>query len=365
MKEYMVYNAVPAYDKAPVSLELLKENPSIIFDDIKTKKAENYYVILPAKETSLKETIMAEADKQKIDSLQCIMASVKNGFTYQNASALQKVIEGEKAIPSSKDKSNNVISIAELLPKKQTYVELQNDKLVKIEFSADETLKAILDKCNVKDEIKAIYLGHPMGRLVTATELDTVVNIETDYIKIIGKNLCMLDVLQKIAEFYRGETCGRCVFGHEGSAQIHMILTDITQKKGKTTDLDLLLNLCNVMKTQTMCEIGISLASTVIDGIEKFREEIDMHIGKKTCQAGVCSKFVTYHILADKCIGCTDCIDACDDDAIKGKKRFIHVIDQEECTQCGACVEACDEEAIVKAGAIKPRCPQRPIPCKA
>jgi NADH-quinone oxidoreductase subunit F len=57
-------------------------------------------------------------------------------------------------------------------------------------------------------------------------------------------------------------------------------------------------------------------------------------------------------------------VDECDDDAILGKKKFIHVIDQDECTQCGKCVEACDEEAIVKAGAIKPRCPQKPIPCK-
>lgn len=43
---------------------------------------------------------------------------------------------------------------------------------------------------------------------------------------------------------------------------------------------------------------------------------------------------MTYHILADQCTGCGDCMDACEDDA------------------------------IVRAGAEKPRCLKKPIPCK-
>lgn len=73
---------------------------------------------------------------------------------------------------------------------------------------------------------------------------------------------------------------------------------------------------------------------------------------------------MTYHILAEKCVGCGDCMDACDEDAILGKTRFVHVIEQNECTQCGACMEACDEDAVVRAGAVKPRCPRKPVPCK-
>jgi NADH-quinone oxidoreductase subunit F len=72
---------------------------------------------------------------------------------------------------------------------------------------------------------------------------------------------------------------------------------------------------------------------------------------------------VTYHIIADLCTGCTDCVDACEDDAILGKKKFVHVIDQDECIQCGACMAACEEGAIVKAGAVKPKTPKKPVPC--
>lgn len=73
---------------------------------------------------------------------------------------------------------------------------------------------------------------------------------------------------------------------------------------------------------------------------------------------------MTVHILASKCVGCGECMDVCEDDAILGKKNFVHVIEQDECTICGKCVEACDEDAIVLAGAVKPRCPAKPIPCK-
>lgn len=73
---------------------------------------------------------------------------------------------------------------------------------------------------------------------------------------------------------------------------------------------------------------------------------------------------MTYHILADKCNGCEECLDVCEDDAILGKKRFVHVIVQDECIQCEKCMEACEEDAIVQAGAVKPRCPKKPIPCK-
>ena len=77
-----------------------------------------------------------------------------------------------------------------------------------------------------------------------------------------------------------------------------------------------------------------------------------------------CNKFVTFHILASKCTGCGECIDSCKDEAILGKNKFVHVIVEDDCTQCGKCLSSCEEGAIIKAGATKPKCPTKPIPCK-
>lgn len=183
-------------------------------------------------------------------------------------------------------------------------------------------------------------------------------------VKNLGESECIVDFLLKTISNNECKTCGKCVFGYEGITQLEMMLSDITMKKAKTDDKELMRDLCGQMLHQSICEIGSDIAEVMLFALDNKGEEIDEHLMKKSCRAGICKKFVTYHILVDKCIGCTDCADACEEGAILGKKRFVHVIDQSECTQCGACAEVCEEEAIIKAGAIKPRGPKKPIPCK-
>ncbi len=182
--------------------------------------------------------------------------------------------------------------------------------------------------------------------------------------KNIKDNQCAVDVLLKEVSGHVCKNCGKCVFGYEGITQLEMILGSVVEKKGRSNDLALMKELCGYMKTQSMCDDGKDIAEAAEYLFENYQKDFEDHISKRACRAGVCKKFMTYHILPDKCTGCTDCIDACDEDAILGKKKFIHVIDQDECIQCGQCVEACDEDAIVIAGAEKPRCPRKPIPCR-
>ncbi len=183
-------------------------------------------------------------------------------------------------------------------------------------------------------------------------------------VKALQDNQCIVDVLLKLVNESKCNDCGKCVFGYEGVTQLRMILQEITEKKGRGDDMALMQDLSEMMFTQSLCEDGIEIAEAVKYALGEYASDIEDHIAKRACKAGVCKKFMTYHILAEKCIGCGDCLDACDEDAILGKKKFVHVIEQDECTQCGACLSECDEDAIVTAGAVKPRCPKKPIPCK-
>ena len=182
--------------------------------------------------------------------------------------------------------------------------------------------------------------------------------------KNINEKQCPVDSLLKEVSGHKCKSCGKCVFGYEGVTQFEMLLQGITEKKGRSTDLPLMQELCGYMKTQSLCEDGVDIALAAEYAFENYQKDFEDHIGKRGCRAGVCRKFMTYHILPDLCTGCGDCMDECEDDAILGKRKFIHVIDQDECTQCGKCMEACDEDAIVLAGVDKPRCPKKPIPCK-
>ena len=183
-------------------------------------------------------------------------------------------------------------------------------------------------------------------------------------IRELKEDQCVVDVLLKEVTSHKCKDCGKCVFGYEGITQLEMILKDITEKKGRSGDLALVEDLCTMMKDQSLCEDGQEIAQAILEAILEQREIFEEHTNKKGCRAGVCKKFMTYHIIAANCIGCGECLDVCEDDAILGKKKFVHIIDQDECIQCGKCMEACEEEAIVLAGAVKPRCPKKPIPCK-
>lgn len=366
MNNYLICNAVPAYKEAPVPVEILKDSTSRVLKAINSKGYKENYIILDSKEKELEEKLKIEAKNFPELVLKIILVDANFSFVYGNSSALLKVIEGEKPLPSSMSKDENIYTVETLLNEESKKVFLDGSVKDKISVLLKKTIspREILMKANLIGDFKGMYFAHPMGVFVGEKDLDTEFEISTDYITIFNEKDCMLDKLKKIAEKYEKETCGRCVFGFEGNTQINMILSDISLKKGKTSDISLLLDLCGEMESQVLCEVDLILANSVITAFDNFKEELEEHITKKSCKAAACSKFVTYHIIADKCIGCTDCADICEEDAIAGKKKFIHVIDQEECSQCGACIEVCKEGAIVKAGVIKPRCPKKPIPCK-
>ena len=165
-----------------------------------------------------------------------------------------------------------------------------------------------------------------------------------------------------VCEELRTATDCTCTFGHEGGYQIVTILGDICSKKGKPGDIALLRDLAPVMQAQALCGEGRALAGAVLQALDLFGPEIEAHITRKSCISGGCPAFKTYHILVSKCTGCGKCLKACDDGAIMGKAKFVHVIDQRKCIQCDQCRQACPEGAVVRAGAKKPKTPPKPIP---
>ncbi|MBQ9058263.1 MAG: 4Fe-4S binding protein [Atopobiaceae bacterium] len=175
----------------------------------------------------------------------------------------------------------------------------------------------------------------------------------------------MADALLSLVDELRRATECTCTFGHEGAYQIFTILSDICKRKGHTEDVSLMRDLAPVLESQAICEEGRAIGRAVRQTLEHFAQEIEDHIGKKLCAAGSCRAFQTYHILVSKCIGCGDCLKACEDDAILGKPKFVHVVVQKNCTQCNKCLEVCPAGAVVTAGAQKPKTPPKPIPCKA
>jgi NADH-quinone oxidoreductase subunit F len=222
-------------------------------------------------------------------------------------------------------------------------------------------------------ELKAVLIGGPSGGFLPSTSLDMPLDFEhlsaagaimgSGRITVVDERTCMVELARNCLAFLRDESCGKCVLCREGSAQLFTILTDITAGKGNSDDIALLSELCEGMQTGSICGLGRTAPNPVLTLLAYFREELEAHLRKKRCPALVCRKFITYHILGEKCGGCGLCRERCPEAAIAGDEGMIHVIDQDECTKCGICIEVCPAEygAVTKAGGVKPRTPAEPV----
>ena len=59
------------------------------------------------------------------------------------------------------------------------------------------------------------------------------------------------------------------------------ILERILAGQGKTSDLDLLLDLSENMTGKTICVLSDSCAAPIVSGIKKFRAEFEAYLGGK------------------------------------------------------------------------------------
>ncbi len=229
------------------------------------------------------------------------------------------------------------------------------------------TISALLETVGADAEgLKAVWLSYPTATFVKADRFESELEVAegTSCLRTYGEGDCMCDALRVVIDELRMATECTCTFGHEGGYQLHAILGAACNKKGKPSDVALIRDLAPVMASQAICGEGKAMGRAAQQALDLFADEIEPHFAKRQCPTCGCAAFKTYHVLVSKCTGCGKCIKACDDDAIMGKAKFVHVINQRKCTQCGACYKACPEKAIVRAGAKKPKTPPKPIPVK-
>jgi NADH:ubiquinone oxidoreductase subunit F (NADH-binding) len=146
--------------------------------------------------------------------------------------------------------------------------------------------------------LRAMQIGGPTGGYLPASSLDLPVDYEhlsaagtlmgSGSILVIDGDACIVDQAKCSLSFIQNESCGKCVFCREGTMQMAEILTDITEGRGKTHDIDLLLELGEGLKLGAQCDLGRAAPNPALTAIRYFREEVEAHIKERRCQARVC-----------------------------------------------------------------------------
>lgn len=147
-------------------------------------------------------------------------------------------------------------------------------------------------------KFKAVQTGGPSGGCIPEQYLDTPVDYETlnqlgsimgsGGMIVMDETSCMVDVARYFMEFCMTESCGKCIPCRVGAAQMHMLLTKISQGQATMDDLALLEELCDLVRHTSLCGLGQSAPNPALSTLRYFREEYLAHILDKRCPAGVC-----------------------------------------------------------------------------
>ncbi len=100
---------------------------------------------------------------------------------------------------------------------------------------------------------------------------------------VMDDSTCMVKAVTRITKFYAEESCGQCTQCREGTEWLLQILKRIEQGKGRSGELEILLDICASMKGRTICPLSDACAMPVESYVQKYRDEFAAHIDQHGC----------------------------------------------------------------------------------
>jgi formate dehydrogenase beta subunit len=108
---------------------------------------------------------------------------------------------------------------------------------------------------------------------------------------------CMLDMALSATQFYRNESCGKCVPCRVGSQKMVDILAGWTQGNASSVDMALVDELSQALRLTSICGLGQVVPAPIASVLKYFREEVEAHISRRECPSGVCHSAETVRAL--------------------------------------------------------------------
>ena len=130
---------------------------------------------------------------------------------------------------------------------------------------------------------KAVQTGGPSGGCIPADLFDTRVDYESlanlgsimgsGGMIVMDENASMVDVARFFMEFCMTESCGKCIPCRVGTVHMYKILDKIYKQKGTHKDLEMLEELCDMVRNTSLCGLGQTAPNPVMSTLHYFRDE--------------------------------------------------------------------------------------------
>jgi NADH-quinone oxidoreductase subunit F len=145
--------------------------------------------------------------------------------------------------------------------------------------------------------LKAVVPGGSSVPVLRADQVDVLMDFDSlaaagsllgsAGVIVMDDTVCMVGALLNLARFYAHESCGQCTPCREGTGWYVQILERLERGGGKSSDLDLLVDLSDRIQGNTICPLGDAVAMPVRSYVTTFREEFEEHVTRKACPAAL------------------------------------------------------------------------------
>jgi NADH:ubiquinone oxidoreductase subunit F (NADH-binding) len=146
--------------------------------------------------------------------------------------------------------------------------------------------------------IKAVLVGGPSGGLLPVEALDTPYAFDTlreagahvgsGSVVVADDRACIVDLARLLTRFCAGEACGKTIPCRIGTRRLVEIADRVVEGRPRPTDATLLTDLSADIVGSALCDHERLTTLPLMSGMRYFRSEVDDHLLRSTCPAGVC-----------------------------------------------------------------------------
>ena len=146
--------------------------------------------------------------------------------------------------------------------------------------------------------LKALLVGGPSGGLLPPDVLDTPYDFAA--LREVGAHLgsgaivaaddraCVVDLARLLTRFCASEACGKSIPCRIGTRRLAEIADRIVEGRPRRNDLGILVDLSADIVGSALCDHERLATLPLTTGMRYFRSELDDHLLRSSCPAGVC-----------------------------------------------------------------------------
>ena len=146
--------------------------------------------------------------------------------------------------------------------------------------------------------LKAVLVGGPSGGILPPDALDIPYTFEalrtagahigSGSVIVADDRACIVDLARVLTRYCADESCGKTIPCRIGTRRLSEIGDRLAAGTSRAGDLDLLTDLAADIVGSALCDHERLTTLPLVSGMRYFRAELDEHLERSSCPAGVC-----------------------------------------------------------------------------